>query len=174
MDAAAVPRSHSWRPPAQVPDPRSRLHFFSRGRQRVEVIWPENIANAGAGAKGECLLRTADRHDTTRVFRLGHPAERKASAENTAGVGCTLPARTPTCKSGTRGSRTDDRATAKPTESEARVAARLSNKNKGRTQRIAFMNIGCRELPRDARLDFLRSTGDSSPRMIALHARLEF
>ena len=64
-----------------------RDSIFSGHRQRVEVIWLQSITNAGAGVKGECLLRTPDRHDTTRVFRLGHPAERKASAENAAGVG---------------------------------------------------------------------------------------
>ena len=86
-----------------------------------------------ANAYCERLIGTIQREFLDWVIPLSEKHLRRMLRE----WGCTLQSRTPTCKSGTRDSRTDDRATAKPKASEARAAAGLSNKNKGRTRPIA-------------------------------------
>ena len=86
-----------------------------------------------ANAYCERLIGTIQREFLDWVILLSEKHLRRMLRE----WGCTLQSRTPTCKSGTRDSRTDQRANAKPKESEARAAAGLSNKNKGCTRRIA-------------------------------------
>src|SRR5439155_26575293 len=81
------------------------------GRPRLPADLQRLIADMAAAnrtwaeeriaSESECVLRTADRHDSSRVSGLGNSTQRAARPSGTRGAGRSLQPRTPACEFGT-------------------------------------------------------------------------
>lgn len=93
--------------------------------QAVEAMGVK-VLKTPVGPTSQCLLRTADRHDATRMPRFPDSAQRAAPPGATQKVGCPLQWRAPTLQFGTRYSRALCRVASSSATNQALVARRAS------------------------------------------------
>jgi hypothetical protein len=98
VDGAAVSHDHARRPQSSIRAARSRQHLFGWSRSDAGGDGADRAEDASAGASGECILRTPDRHDEARVFEFHDSAQRTASPRDAVAVGCPLQSRPPACQ----------------------------------------------------------------------------
>ncbi len=121
----AVPDDHPRRPAAPLRDSRSRPRLLGSRRRDANRRSDDSAQDTRTISAGECVLRTADRHDSPRVSGLGDSAQRAASPSRARRVGRSLQPGTPACRLGTWAPRPSSKRSTR-TVTPASAASRLS------------------------------------------------
>jgi hypothetical protein len=167
MDLTAVTGGRWIRPCPPVPDSRSGQHLRKVLGRIDQESRLDGAQVTAAQPKGQCVLRTGDRHDSTRVPGLVDTAVGVAPAIDPEGMGGSLQPRTPAHGARPRraGSSSGGRAVCDTTDppSDRRAPRRLAGSSSYRLDRVRRLEVRtaisagleCRARPR-ARLRLRR------------------